>query len=99
MIVRRLTVQNYRNIASADIVPDAGVTVFAGDNAQGKTNLMEAIWMFTGARSFRGGKDAQFIRFGESESRLQITFQGAGRQNTAEWYSGLKRRWRSMTSL
>ena len=39
MIVRRLTVQNYRNIASADIVPDAGVTVFAGDNAQGKTNL------------------------------------------------------------
>ena len=33
MSVRRLTVQNYRNIASADIVPDAGVTVFAGDNA------------------------------------------------------------------
>ena len=62
MIVRRLTVQNYRNIASADIVPDAGVTVFAGDNAQGKTNLLEAIYLCCTGRSHRTARERELIR-------------------------------------
>lgn len=40
-----------------------GINVIYGDNAQGKTNLLECIWMFNGVRSFRGAKDSELIGF------------------------------------
>ena len=61
-----LEVQNYRNIASASLTPGRELTVICGNNGQGKTNLLEAIWLLTGGKSFRGGKDAELVRRGES---------------------------------
>ena len=43
-----LEVQNYRNIASASLTPGRELTVICGNNGQGKTNLLEAIWLLTG---------------------------------------------------
>jgi ABC-type cobalamin/Fe3+-siderophores transport system ATPase subunit len=57
-----LEVQNYRNIASASLTPGRELTVICGNNGQGKTNLLEAIWLLTGGKSFRGGKDAELVR-------------------------------------
>ena len=59
-----LEVQNYRNIASASLTPGRELTVICGNNGQGKTNLLEAVWMLTGAKSFRAAKDAELIRRG-----------------------------------
>ena len=84
MIVRRLTVQNYRNIASADIVPDAGVTVFAGDNAQGKTNLLEAIYLCCTGRSHRTARERELIRSGENVARVCVRADSRLGERTVE---------------
>lgn len=60
-----LTVRNFRNLASLDLeLPAAGVVVL-GDNGQGKTNLLEAIYYLVLFRSLRGAKDRELVRFGE----------------------------------
>ena len=64
MRLKRLIMANYRNIASADFRPGEELTVITGANGQGKTNLLEAVWLLTGAKSFRGAKDAQLLRQG-----------------------------------
>ena len=66
-----LEVENYRNIASASLTPGRELTVICGNNGQGKTNLLEAIWLLTGGKSFRGGKDAELVRRGEPFARTQ----------------------------
>lgn len=60
-----LEVENYRNIVSASLTPGRELTVICGNNGQGKTNLLEAVWLLTGGKSFRGGKDAELVRRGE----------------------------------
>lgn len=59
MHVIRLATQNFRNLEDAELFPCEGVNVIYGDNAQGKTNLLEGLWLFTGGHSFRGAKDAE----------------------------------------
>ena len=61
-----LEVTNYRNISKAQLEPGRELTVICGNNGQGKTNLLEAIWLLTGGKSFRGGKDAELVRRGET---------------------------------
>lgn len=79
MNVTRLHVSNFRNIGNIELYPDKGINIIFGENAQGKTNLLESIWLFSGFRSFRGSKDNELIRFGEDFLRNDIDFYGAGR--------------------
>ncbi|MFR9068602.1 MAG: AAA family ATPase [Faecalibacterium prausnitzii] len=51
------------------------LTVICGNNGQGKTNLLEAIWLLTGGKSFRGGKDAELVRRGEAFAVLEAVTQ------------------------
>lgn len=83
MIIRELRLQNFRNIEALTLFPGKDGNIIFGDNAQGKTNILEAVWLFTGARSFRGTKDSEFIRFGSSLCTLDMRFEGSGRQQTA----------------
>ena len=62
MRLDRLSVQDYRNIAKAELSPAPELTVLVGQNGQGKTNLLESIWMLTGGKSFRGSRDAELVR-------------------------------------
>lgn len=84
MKVTRLCVEGFRNIAHADITPVDGVNLFCGANAQGKTNLLEALWLFTGGRSFRGAKDAELIGFGQEKAALTMHFFAGERDQTAD---------------
>lgn len=70
---------NFRNIASERIEPCQGVNVIYGDNAQGKTNLLESLWLFTGCRSFRGSKDNELINFNAKKALLSLDFYGYDR--------------------
>ena len=70
-----LKVQNYRNICAARLEPGRELTVICGNNGQGKTNLLEAIWLLTGGKSFRGGKDAELVRRGEAFAVLEADTQ------------------------
>lgn len=64
--VAALTVRDYRNLAAVSLaVPDAGL-VLVGDNGQGKTNLLEAVYLLQLLRGVRGARDADSVRFGEA---------------------------------
>lgn len=84
MQVTRLTFDEYRNLVAGTWEPYAGVNVIVGENAQGKTNLLEALWLFTGGKSFRGAKDSELVAFGAEQSRLTMDFHAAGREQQAE---------------
>lgn len=66
MTVKDIYIKNFRNYADNTFTFDEGVNVIIGDNAQGKTNLIEAVYYLTGARSFRARSDGELVRFGES---------------------------------
>ncbi len=83
MKVDALTLQNFRNISSLSFYPHQGANVICADNAQGKTNLLEAIWLFCGAKSFRGAKDSELLQMGEEYATLDLSFNAAGRSQTA----------------
>lgn len=83
MKVLRLSWKNYRNLTAGELIPCPGVNVIFGDNAQGKTNLLESLWLFTGERSFRGAKDAELIRREETSARLELQFESEGREQSA----------------
>ena len=74
MKISRFEIENYRNIHKMEFMPCPGVNIIFGDNAQGKTNLIESIWLFTGAKSFRGSKDTELIRFDADIARLNLDF-------------------------
>lgn len=61
MYLEKIEYDNYRNLKKGVFIPDKEINVIYGENAQGKTNLIEAIWLFTGKKSFRGTKDNQLI--------------------------------------
>ena len=74
MIVRRIELQDFRNYKQQTIAPETGVNVFYGDNAQGKTNILEAIYLCTCARSHRTARDHELILHGSSQYRVAIDF-------------------------
>ncbi len=84
MLVCKLTAAGFRNLHPTQWKPCAGVNILAGDNAQGKTNLLEACWLFTGAKSFRGAKDKEMIAFGTDRAALTLDFYAGGRDQQAE---------------
>lgn len=84
MKVSRLTVKNYRNIDFLEFFPNDEMNVLWGENAQGKTNILEAIWLFTGAKSFRSAKDQEFIKIGTKEALISLDFIGEGIEKNAE---------------
>ena len=83
MRVLKLNCKNFRNIKEAELIPCDSMNVICGENAQGKTNLLEAIWLFTGAKSFRGNKDNLFIRFGEKKANCSLVFESEGIEKEA----------------
>lgn len=92
MKVKSLQIQNFRNIESMELKPDDGVNIIYGENAQGKTNLLEAIWMFTGMRSFRSAREKELIRFGQDHAKLVLEFDNDVREQSAEIDIGEKKK-------
>ncbi len=74
MHCKRIKVENFRNIAFADVKFCKGTNVLLGENAQGKTNLLESIYMTSLGKSFRQGVDRDIIKFGEQYARIQNTY-------------------------
>ena len=83
MLVRELTFDGFRNLHPGRWEPSEGVNILYGDNAQGKTNLLEACWLFTGGRSFRGAKDSELLSFGREQATLTMGFHAGHREQEA----------------
>ena len=82
MFVKTLKAENFRNLERIELEPSEGVNIIYGENAQGKTNLLELIWLFTGFKSFRGAKDSELVRFGEDFSNGSGVFDGRSRRRS-----------------
>lgn len=74
MIFKKLELNNFRKIKSAKLELHKGINIFYGDNAAGKTSILEALWSFTGAKSFRGSKDTDLISFGSEKASVKLSF-------------------------
>ena len=74
MIIKEIEISNYRNLSHVILKPIPQINVIYGQNAQGKTNLLEAMWIFTGGHSFRGAKDSELIAFGKTTFEMNMKF-------------------------
>lgn len=71
MVIKSLKLKNYRNYDLLDLTFDPKTNILYGDNAQGKTNILEALYLTGTTKSHRGTKDRDLIRFGCEESHLE----------------------------
>ncbi len=75
MYVKKISLKNYRNIERLDLELKNGVNIFYGQNAQGKTNLLESIYIGATGRSHRTHKDKELIKFGKDEAHIRLEVQ------------------------
>ena len=78
MQVRSVELKNYRNYGSLQLDLSPGTNLFYGDNAQGKTNLLEAIYACATTSSHRSSKDREIIAFGEEEAHVRLFVEKRG---------------------
>ena len=81
-VCHSIEIENFRNIGSASVAFTEGVNLLHGDNAQGKTNLLEAVYFTALGKSFRPVKEAELIRFGEESARVVNRFSDSVRQQS-----------------
>lgn len=91
MKIQSLVLQHFRNIQNGQVTFHPNVNIFYGDNGNGKTNLLEAIWLFTGMKSFRGAKEGDMVAKGAQFFYLKGEF-AKERPFTAELAHGQKKR-------
>lgn len=73
MYIKEINLKDFRNYESLDVKFHKNVNIFLGQNAQGKTNLLESIYITSMGKSFRTGKDKDMIRFGSEFFRVKST--------------------------
>ncbi len=82
MYCKQVEVSSFRNIREATVSFSEGINILAGENAQGKTNLLEAIFYPSAGRSFRGARIPEMIAFGENRAEIRLNFHDTKRDQT-----------------
>lgn len=78
MIVESIKLENFRNYNSLKLKFDSGTNIFYGDNAQGKTNILEAVYLCGTTKSHKGSKDRDVIKFDQEESHIRMKIRRNG---------------------
>ena len=81
MIIKSLELKNFRNYESLGIAFDAGTNILYGDNAQGKTNVLESLYVSGTTKSHKGSKDREMIRFDAEEAHIRTVVEKNGVDN------------------
>ena len=94
MNLQHIQLHNFRNYRELDLEFDPGVNLLVGDNAQGKTNLLEAIGYLGSGKSFRTQKNSELVYLGEDFSEIKGSMQSQQRQQELRWliFSGQRPR-------
>ena len=85
MKIKKFKAESFRNIECCDISFSDGVNFIYGDNAQGKTNAVEGIYIFARGKSFRASDDSELIKFGEGGFRIYIEYEDKSGVNNLEY--------------
>lgn len=86
MKVKRLSVSNFRNYKQEEITFCDNTNVIYGNNAQGKTNLLEAVYLFSHGKSHRTKSDTELVSFGSDYARLMLEFSDKDRDYRASMH-------------
>ena len=78
MIIESVDLQNYRNYEFLNMTFDNKINIIYGDNAQGKTNILESLYVCATSKSPRGSKDKDIIRFGNDEAHIKVMVKKHG---------------------
>ena len=78
MIIKSLELANYRNYESLEIHFSSGTNILYGNNAQGKTNILEAIYVSSTTKSHKGSKDRDIIHFNQEEAHIRTYLEKEG---------------------
>ena len=75
MKIKKIRLKNFRNIENCEIDFSDGVNLLYGNNAQGKTNVIESVYIFSRGKSFRAKEDSDLIKFGEEGFNIYIDYE------------------------
>ncbi len=92
MKIEKIEINDFRNINYALISPHKNINIIYGQNAQGKTNLLESIYILSGNKSFKGAKESQMINFDKEFFKIDMTFSDKERLQDIKYISGEKRK-------
>ena len=86
MLIKTLELENYRNYKSLSIEFDKGVNILYGDNAQGKTNILEAIYVSATTKSHKGAHDRDIINFDSEEAHIKTLLDKEGLERRVDMH-------------
>ena len=78
MIIKSIKLENFRNYENLELSFEKGTNILYGDNAQGKTNVLEAVYLSATTKSHKGSKDKEIIRFGQDEAHIRTNLDKEG---------------------
>lgn len=79
MWIKNIKIKNFRNYIEENIYLEKNINIFYGENAQGKTNIIEAIFLCSLGKSFRAKKDLEMIKLNEENSVVEIEYEKSDR--------------------
>ena len=85
MNITKIKLENFRNYSKQEIEFNNGINVIYGDNAQGKTNILEAIFLCSMGKSFRTTRDKDLIKLNESYTKINIEYEKSDRTGRIEY--------------
>lgn len=86
MIIKSLELENFRNYHSLSMTFDSGTNILYGDNAQGKTNILEAIYLSATTKSHKGSKDRDIVNFNAEEAHIRTYIEKDGLENRVDMH-------------
>lgn len=91
MWIKNIKIKNFRNYNKEEINLEKNINIFYGENAQGKTNIIEAIFLCSLGKSFRAKKDSEMIKLNEEKSTIEIEFEKSDRDGKIKIELGNKK--------
>lgn len=86
MIIQSLELENFRNYGTLSVHFDSRTNILYGDNAQGKTNILEAVYLSATTKSHKGSKDKDLINFGSEEAHIRTYVMKDGLENRVDMH-------------
>ena len=79
MWIKKIKIKNFRNYEEQEIYFNKNINLFYGENAQGKTNIIEAIYLCSLGKSFRAKKDSEMIKLNKENAIIEIEYEKSDR--------------------